>query len=636
MHRMISLFIVGCLLLNNIMPAFAFGGNCDVPSMLKSSQHEQWLHIDCLDQATSYLEKHPREKKKSRNVCINAASQIVKYAVSLFRQGQADKASRYDIPLKKFAITSGIPLKAACVTREGKQVPCSPSDKLRNNVLNQIAGQEQMPADSSVLIIESSGQSFDFYFGNGKENSELTAKLTRLAQMNKEHLGNVIDVLVVAGRDNPSDPDYVHPLILEGAFMFYAQKLDPAEKRNISYYLENSSPRVRWAAANALASYAQNGRNTAGKFVLSAHEKTQIEAGFSVAAAVGVLAVPAEAVRSSAVLAEALAAPAAPASVVVAGVVFFYYALNDAYSSGYKAEFNRAKEMFWDSVFSPEASSNVESYPAEDVSAEDGVLSFVVAWMPDMEKLGGLTTATTTTKTKRKPTCEYRPTSPASEWTLNKLHEYVNNGDPRSIARLAELRRCLGQYSFCPAEVVDEKRSFAGCSAISLKNMSGVHCATRDIQQLVRVNEAASSFYAKGTNQKLFTRAIYKENIEFAGGVKINASGRWIPEAELGIRFNDLLEEAPNIFTQEIRDIIKRELSGFLDNISNTFSLGNYRSFRLGDHERSTKYRWNQQDQRFDKKQTDKPYQHFHYEEFLTYPSKNPYLCNHSIYYPIK
>ena len=157
----------------------------------------------------------------------------------------------------------------------------------------------------------------------------------------------------------------------------------------------------------------------------------------------------------------------------------------------------------------------------------------------------------------------------------------------------------------------------------------GNYTCYSDIKQLIEVNKVASSFYAQGTQQKLFTRAIYKMNMEFFGGGKIGNVGRWIPEAEIGIRFEDPLDDVSSIFIQEVKDVVQNRLLSGIDEI------GNFWRLRRGPHEKKTKYRWNPQEKLFDKKQTDNPYQHFHYEEFLTYPQKNPYICNHSIYYPV-
>jgi len=678
MRKILSVALIGCFLLGSVPPGIAAPNasrsRCNIAQMLKSSADDQWLRVDCLREVTAYLNRNSNINKDSV-VLVNAQHRIFGHIRSLVRQRKVKEAEDLRKAYGAFLKSRGPIDRTVCLDSKGNIVPC-PFAKIQEEVSLQLNGLGHAPnaeADAEASV--------GLYFGSGKNNSELNDIVTRLAQMNKQQLGSAIGIMAAAGSGNSTDPDYVHPLVFEAAFLFYARKLDRSEKLNIAYYLQAPSASVQWAAANALSAYAAGNQNPIGKFSLTPGDKRQITDLFiesvlllpqperansliyrqavarlgnlyrdpvadsglaaalsapqrkddSLAAAVGVLAVPLKAGGEAA----AAGASAGTAVIITAGIAFFLYALNEAYSPGYEAVFSRAKERFWDDVFFQDTAAAAETFPADDILEEDGVVDLIVVWTPDMVRLGGLSATAAASKTKKKPTCEYRSSPAASDWKLNKLHEYVNNGDPRSIAKLTELRGCLGRYNFCPADVKDERRPFAGCAAVRLKDMEGVSCASRDIQQLIRVNEVASSFYALGTGQKLFTRAIYRENIAFSGGVQIGVPGRWIPEAEIGIRFNDVLDEAPKIFVQEIKDIIDRQLQGFLGNIQNIFSLGNYRSFRLGDHERSSKYRWNEQEQKFDKKQTDKPYQHFHYEEYSAYPAKNPYICNHSIYYQL-
>ena len=177
--------------------------------------------------------------------------------------------------------------------------------------------------------------------------------------------------------------------------------------------------------------------------------------------------------------------------------------------------------------------------------------------------------------------------------------------------------KCLGN-TYCPNAVRDQKAFFNKCNNILLKDVSltDATCAG-ELNQLLEVNRVASSFYSRDTGEKLFTRAIF-------------AVGKWIPEAEIGIRYNEAVARLPNIFVQEIKDKVKNLLTGSDTNVS----LGNNRNLRRGYHERNTKYRWDQQQGRFVKDDNvSNFFQHFHYEETLTYPQNNPYICNHSIFY---
>lgn len=687
MKRALCWIMSVILLLNSCPPAFAAA--CNFESMLKDSYDPGWMNMECVRDFACYC----REKNRKTNYCVfkgevergykRFTEKFDKpYVLDADTAEDQSKVDRYHIAKVSFILT--FPRLRPIDKSTGE--PFSRDELIRWDFCSKTL-QEKVQDK-----VDKKEKSVSFCFGSGEETSVLNSKIKRLAEMDEESLKSAISTLVTRGSNKPGDPTYVHPLIFEAAFAFLAQKLTNSNTSSISRYLHSANLRVQWSAANALATYAVGPNNPEGKFTLEDTEKAQITRLFNdallllpqnrregsflyrhivarlgniyrnpitdsglqytlsapqqnnsqFAAAVGVLSVPFATAEAAGVAAADFTAAAmesasvAPVAFAVGATLIIFYALNSAFNVGFRIKFKNAREKFWGSVFSPKVDFPVEIYPLDDVEPEEAMMRFVTVWTPDMAKLGDLTdmAIVTQTKKKKKPTCKYIASPAGSPWRLDKLHEYVNTGDPRSLAQLNSVRRCLGRYSFCPTDVADEKRPFMGCKAISLSSIGGSIPCSRDLKQLERVYEVASSFYDADSGDKLFTRAIYKENIQFIGQVQIGVPGRWIPEAEIGIRFENPIEDISRMFIQEIQDAIKQQLYGSIENISNTFSLGNYRSFRRGDHERNTKYRWNSQEKYFDKKQTDKPYQHFHYEEFLTYPTKNPYICNHSIYYP--
>ena len=676
MKRALCWIMSVILLLNSCPPAFAAG--CNFESMLKDAYDPGWMNMECVRDFACYC----REKKCAYT---KPTQQGVEQFVSRFESIQREFPVNHEkLVLFHKAVASlnkTFPGKLRFTfpedfTSANKETWTNLFDVCSGDEKKTLRGKVKEGVRKQVSSQQEEPNRFDFCFGAGENsNAELTAKITHLAEMEKDVLYNALAVMVNGGSADPKEPDYVHPLILNAAFFLYAKKITAAEQGNIEKYLphqaiySNIDPkyasRVQLAAASALFAFAkknpqaikpkfslassyatvQNTLSASGVMVGALSVSVSLSFWEAVAAAGGELSASA-AEFTAAIKAAASAAkpgvavvsssPLGATVAVVGGVAIFVYALNDAYTPGYKAIFNRAKERFWNEVFSPEVGMLREIYPLDDVEPEEAIMRFVTVWTPDMAKLGDLTdmAIVTQTKKKKKPTCKYIASPAGSPWRLDKLHEYVNTGDPRSLAQLDSVRRCLGRYSFCPTDVADEKRPFMGCQPISLSSIGGSIPCSRDLKQLERVHEVSSSFYDADSGHKLFTRAIYKENIQFIGQVQLGVPGSWIPEAEIGIRFKNPIEDISRMFIQEIQDAIKQQLYGSIENISNTFSLGNYRSFRRGDHERNTKYRWNSQEKYFDKKQTDKPYQHFHYEEFLTYPIKNPYICNHSIYYP--
>lgn len=683
MKRALCWIMSVILLLNSCPPAFAAG--CNFESMLKDAYDPGWMNMECVRDFACYC----REKNRKTNYCVFKGE--VERGYKRFREKfdklYLDAATEDQGKFKLYRIA-----KVSCAFTFPQLRPKDINDKyIPRNKLTQWDYCSKTLQEKVQDKVDKKEKSVSFCFGSGEEPSVLSSKIKRLAEMDEESLKSAISTLVIQGSNKPGDPTYVHPLIFEAAFAFLAQKLTNSDTSSISRYLNSDNLRVQWSAANALATYAVGPNNPEGKFTLEDTEKAQITQLFNnallllpkhqregsflyqhivarlgniyqnpitdsglqrtlsapqtnnrqLAAAVGVLSVPFATAEAAGVAAAELtaameSASVAPLAFAVGATLIIFYALNSAFNVGFRIKFKNAREKFWGSVFSPKVDFPVEIYPLDDVEPEEAIMSFVTVWTPDMAKLGDLTdmAIVTQTKKKKKPTCKYIASPAGSPWRLDKLHEYVNTGDPRSLAQLESVRRCLGRYSFCPSDVADEKRPFMGCQPISLSSIGGSIPCSRDLKQLERVHEVSSSFYDADSGHKLFTRAIYKENIQFIGPVQLGVPGSWIPEAEIGIRFKNPIEDISRMFIQEIQDAIKQQLYGSIENISNTFSLGNYRGFRRGDHERNTKYRWNSQEKYFDKKQTDKPYQHFHYEEFLTYPTKNPYICNHSIYYP--
>ncbi len=308
--------------------------------------------------------------------------------------------------------------------------------------------------------------------------------------------------------------------------------------------------------------------------------------------------------------------------VVVGTAVLVYMAVDDALAPIYAEALRIAKMDFWNDIV--DGSYEIVGR-VSDISADifDAIIdTATINWDWSMRLLGvgrggGGRNGSSQGRSKKDRTCTYRAVPQTDDWNLRNLDQYINGGDTRSATQKKYLIfQCLGN-TYCPKAVQAQKAFFSKCNNILLKNVSltDVACAG-ELDQLLEVNRVASSFYAQDTGEQLFTRAFY--------------FGKWIPEAEVAIRYTDAVQDLPKIFIQSMWDTVKDLLAGKITNAS----LGNGRSLRRGKHEIDTKYRWDQQQGRFVKDDmASNFFQHFHYEEILTYPQNNPYICNHSIFY---
>lgn len=304
--------------------------------------------------------------------------------------------------------------------------------------------------------------------------------------------------------------------------------------------------------------------------------------------------------------------------VVVGAAVLVYMAVDDALAPLYAEALSIAKQDYWKDTFAAAKEIAGDMY---DISADifDAIIdTATINWAWSMRLLGvgrggGGRNGSSQGRSKKDRTCTYRAVPQTDDWNLRNLDQYINGGDTKKKYLIFQ---CLGN-TYCPKAVQAQKAFFSKCNNILLKNVSltDVACAG-ELDQLLEVNKVASSFYALDTGEKLFTRAFY--------------FGKWIPEAEVAIRYTDAVQDLPKIFIQSMWDTVKDLLAGKITNAS----LGNGRSLRRGKHEIDTKYRWDQQQGRFVKDDmASNFFQHFHYEEILTYPQNNPYICNHSIFY---
>lgn len=536
MHKVFSLFIIFCLLLNNVPLVFAASnrGSCNVSAMLGSSQNGQWLNLSCLRQVTTYIKNHPQEKRNRRTVCMDAADRIVRHSISLLRQGQTQQGRSYEEPLRKFSRAAGLPRNVVCVTLAGKQVPCSPGERTRTEVINGVRGQEQVPPEGADVVVEETDHFFDFIFtqGTGTSDPELTNKIKRLAKMNKDELYGAISVMVVAGSADFRDPDYVHPLILNAAFFLYAKKITPAEQGFIEAYLNPQdvfsgidskyADKVRLAAANALFAFAQNNPAAVeSKFSLSSSYGTVQNTLSASGVMAGAVAIPvsltfwelfaAEAAAAGGEMAasiaqfsaamQAAAASTAEAGmavvssgalgaavVFIGGVALFVYALNDAYSPGYKAAFNRAKAKFWDEVFSPQYHAGVD----------DSILRVVpVDWNISFAKYGSAEATATNTATcqNKEPQeqCEKITwkqsksyfSSPESPMPVGRLNAYLRDNlgntftNSSSIKDMMDLLKRKGLQGDRPYQMFD----FISRNCDSFKNSKGGTAFPRPVEK---------------------------------------------------------------------------------------------------------------------------------------------------------
>lgn len=691
MKRVIALSLICSLLFQTVSPAFAQSAadieramqrKCPIEKMLYNATASQWVDLDCIFRVIDAVRKANGEYQKDKEVVITIAKvthRLTAKAQDLLRAGKVEEARQFEYANNQLSdLIPDTPGTRTCVDIHGNIIPCETlkkEKKIEQERVEKEKKEDVAPSKSSIKIKGTDSTNmpdFSEYSGVITTNAEMEAKIYSLYELDKNSLIAAIDVMAAKGSDDPKKSAYIHPAIINSAFMFLADKVEPTEKGLITKYLYDKRGWVAFAAANALESYANiDNKSEETASTGATHTSTYMSASVALAAPKFVLhpseirqvalcleyapSAAASLVFSSSMLAKAglqftaaeLRAIAVSAAESVAAIgsssaaalgtylgvflgvgIVCVYELNNSLAPMLANNWVEYKTNFWDKVFSgdvPKGYDIVDTQRAIDIDLQ--TMGFVTTWTESLAKIGAL--ASSIANPSRRATCKYSARSSVKrDWTLSDLDIYLNTGDPVSASQAESLRDCLGRYgSLCPRNRVPNASLFAGCQNMPLKNIKGT--CQRDIQQLNRVNDVASSFYATNTNEQLFTRAVFQKNMVFRGGGAIGNEGRWIPEAEIGIKFDG--KDLFLMFVEELKDSVWTLFNNTLD----IFNVNDYSRLRRGAHERNNQYRWNEQERKFDKKQTNDPFQHFHYEEFLTYPDKNPYICNHSIFYHV-
>lgn len=548
MKKLLSLALATCLLFNSAVPAFSAGsgsnrrrssaqGSCNVNAMLSSSLDGQWLRVNCLREATSHFQRNGKAKGNQLTVCTNAATRIVTHTQNLLVQGKRSEGVAFEKSLRNFNRASGVQGGTLCVDMSGKRVPCkNTSNNVHDQITNQMngGGANNPPAngtesdDTDTEI--SGGHDFDFCFGvgEGTPNPELENRIRQLARFDKNQLSSAIDVLVAAGSGDPSDPEYVHPLILKAAFFLYAQKITAAEQKNIERYLNPQgiysgidsahASSVSLAAASALFAFAkQNPEAIEAKFPLSSSYGTvqntlsasDVMVGaiaiayapsFWKAVAAEMAAMGGEVTGSAAAFAASVKTAMATAAktgvavvssaemgitlLFVGGLVCFIYALNDAYSPGYKAAFQRAKAKFWNEVLSQ----------PENPGVDDSILRVIPAdWSPYFAKYGSAeaTAANTATCTPKQPQeqCEKITmkqvksyfSSPESPLPVGELNAHLRRLFDKDFTKSTTIGELLPRFPV--GDSVGELFKFIAQNCDSFKNSKGGTAFPKPVKQ---------------------------------------------------------------------------------------------------------------------------------------------------------
>lgn len=696
MKRVIALSLICSLLFQTVSPAFAqsaadieraMQNRCPIKDMLHDATASQWVDPDCIFRVIDVVRNANGEYQKDKKVVRTIAQvtdRLTNKALALLRDGKVEEALQFESAINQLCdLIPDVPTtRSLCVNIYGKPISCETlkkekqMEKEKQSKRERAEKEKKEDSKSSIKIKGTDSTDmpdFSEYFHVITKTADMEAKIYSLSQLDKKSLIAAIEVMANNGSDDPTDSAYVHPAIINSAFLFLAAKVENnTEKGLITKYLYDKRGWVAFAAANALESYANiDNKSEETASTGATHTSTYMSASVALAAPKFTLhpseirqvalcleyapSAAASLVFSSSMLAKAglqftaaeLRAIAVSAAESVAAIgsssaaalgtylgvflgvgIVCVYELNNSLAPMLANNWVEYKTNFWDKVFSgdvPKGYDIVDTQRAIDIDLQ--TMGFVTTWTESLAKIGAL--ASSIANPSKRATCKYSARSSVKrDWTLSDLDIYLNTGDPVSASQAESLRDCLGRYgSLCPRNRVPNASLFAGCQNMPLKNIKGT--CQRDIQQLNRVNDVASSFYSTNTNEQLFTRAVFQKNMVFRGGGAIGDEGRWIPEAEIGIKFDG--RDLFLMFVEELKDSVWTLFNNTLD----IFNVNDYSRLRRGAHERNNQYRWNEQERKFDKKQTNDPFQHFHYEEFLTYPDKNPYICNHSIFYHV-
>lgn len=379
---------------------------------------------------------------------------------------------------------------------------------------------------------------YNFCFGGGSNmpKSEITERIQHFADMDRKRLARAISVMAEKGSGDPKNARYVHPLIWEAAFTFYAQKLNANEWKQISSYLSNNhknSEQIRSSAADALVFFAKNsGKNPNGKFMLNSEVKQQV-ADILIES---ILALPKEKRRdslayqlavtqlnnlykdpvqetnlnwtidthrqinsSAAVLAVALSsegiiqigegsAVVSTAAVAEVGVVvgYFVFALYKAYEPGLKASWQADHDQYWNTVDSG-GGAEFDSWTLEELEKMHIMESNASQTLADVRSK-----VRSFSKTKAREnmgnTCQYRNTGKeCKKWNDELIEEHLNCSDPETKIQCDSL---------------DVKKTYA--SLISLKGKD------KKVKRQLEQVQKEYCYFMDIHQTTLYVRAIYR------------------------------------------------------------------------------------------------------------------------------
>ena len=269
MKRVVALSLICSLLLQTVSPAFAQTAaqrraverQCPVDTMLHHEHHQAWSNINCIYTVIATLQMSNGKYQKDEKAVItvgNVTHRLTNRVQNLLREGKIDEARALANAVNELGNQfPNLKTSHLCVDERGKKIPCK--DK------NRETPRDMENSAASIGISKGSGSAnmpdFGEFSGAVTTDADMQAKILRLSKMDKEELSRAISVMAAKGTDDPDESEYVHPAIINSAFMFLADKVSASEKGYLTKYLDDKYPEwVVSAAANALGVYASEGK----------------------------------------------------------------------------------------------------------------------------------------------------------------------------------------------------------------------------------------------------------------------------------------------------------------------------------------------------------------------------------------
>lgn len=555
MKKLLSLTLASCLLFNSVTPAFAQNNQtrnrCDVQAMLRNYKDSQWLQADCLDIVFSYWANLPQDKQTEfYKLWANVSNFVLEpYVQKLLQKGEKEKA----LALSMRTRNSPFPVE--------RSVKFSNTGEYQATSGKRARGEVSLPYEDN---------SFDFCFGpqNGKER--LQSIIERLSEMPLPELEQAINALSLAVA-NPEDKDYVHPLVLNSAFVFFAQKLSAKEKHKIVNFLgERYENSVRWAAANSLAVYAKEDDNINGKFVLSAEEFQQIKeiyaSSLTNSCAFMAIAIPVQPAGLEKLAAGAVGSTGIVLA-VIGGVAFVYYAVTEPFwPAMIKAVVSSEVKFLHDLL--DETTPMVQYAYSSDIPA--GVMYFV-RWVDAIEISradAGVWTVSMDRNNRQRVTCK-------GNLSLPQGNECATN--PQCVK---------SEYKLTEAKMV-----------------AGYQSEPLFINALKYEDKIAST---KQPDTPIVWHIVHEP-----------AAGGWVPYGEVPMRVEDAGRDIIKITTQFTEDEVYNFLGDILEG-KGVLQTADGTTLRIGKDEVQGGRR-----------------AHIHFEEIQRFADGQPYVCNHAVYFDV-